>query len=137
MKQPAHLVELVNARTGQDIDQPAGRNRTTTARCPRCHAPTLTGLDDEVAALAATADPTPLDRTGEARALFTGRATYTLTRSGPATVLRHRDHWTITGQPADPTGAPVLPAHACGQPLAAHRALPGRPTKETPDACPY
>jgi hypothetical protein len=123
----AHLTAV----TAQD---PASGNsdRARPRHCPACNAPVLIGLDDTVAAFRAVVDPTPLDRAGEVQALITGRDTYRLTEP-PAPRLRRRDRWQILGRPADTTT--VLPAHACGAPLAP------MPTpavdRSTASVCPY
>jgi len=116
----AHLTAV----TAQD---PASGNsdRARPRHCPACNARVLVGLDDTVCAFRAVADPTPLDRAGEVAALLTGRDTYRLT-DPPRVSLRRRDRWQIQGRPADTTT--VLPAHACGAPLAP---MPAPASKES------
>jgi hypothetical protein len=108
------LATHLAAVTAQDPGS-GNSDRARPRRCPACAAPVLVGLDDTVAAFRAVADPTPLDRAGEVAALLTGRDTYQLT-DPPRVSLRRRDRWQIQGRPADT--ATVLPAHACGHPLA-------------------
>lgn len=84
--------------------------------CPRCRRPILSGLDDDIAARTAHADPTPITPLGETLALLTGRATYDLCAPYGRRELWRRDHWHIAGA----RKYPVLPEHKCGQPLDAH-----------------
>lgn len=104
-----HLIDLGHLTPG------GISRRATWRRCTRCQVPILTGLDDDTAAMTVHADPHLLDPAGEATALLTGRATYRLRNRGGRLELDHRDHWQIRGDPAGTV--PVLPAHACGQPL--------------------
>ena len=128
------LSALIATRTGQGTER-TQRDRAAWSRCGQCRAWTLSGLDDEVAALPAVCDPTPLDRHGEVAALLTGRATYDL-HLIPTPRLRWRTAGQISHKPADPATALVLPAHACGQPLAPPITLTHR--QETTDApCPF
>ena len=128
-----HRVEIINTRTGLDVELPEARNSATFARCPKCRARILIGLDDEIAALPIRVDVDPVDRVGEARALLAGRRTAQL-HHRPRPVLRYRDHWQIAGRPADTVV--VLAEHVCGQPLG-HPIPTPTPTKESPDACPF
>jgi hypothetical protein len=108
------LAAHLTAVTAQDPGS-GNSDRARPRRCPACGASVLVGLDDTVAAFRAVADPTPLSRAGEVLALITGRDTYRLT-DPPRVSLRRRDRWQISGRPADT--CVVLPAHACGAPLA-------------------
>ena len=108
------LAAHLTAVTAQDPGS-GNSDRARPRRCPACNAPVLVGLDDTICAFRAVVDPTPLDRAGEVAALITGRDTYRLT-DPPQQRLRRRDRWQILGRPADTTT--VLPAHACGAPLA-------------------
>lgn len=112
---PDRAVAAAIRRAGQDPDSAHGRDRATARHCPRCSAPTLVGLDAEVAAMSVTVDPWPLTIRDEATALLTGRPTYRVTESGGRLRIRHRDHWQILGTP--PTTVHVVAAHRCGQPL--------------------
>lgn len=113
---PTHRARAINTHTGLDITTPTGRNSATWEPCPQCRARTLTGLDDSTAGIPVRVDPTTLTRSDEAAALLAGRTTYTLHRQPDGRPqLRHRDHWTITGHPADTVT--VVPAHHCHQPL--------------------
>lgn len=89
-------------------------------KCPTCHTPTLVGLDNDVCAITAQTDPTPLDPQGELLALLQGRHTYRidkqpggnpkLTRRKAPQIRAPRKHW----QQYD-----VIPEHKCGQQLPA------------------
>ena len=118
------LAAHLTAVTAQDPGS-GNSDRARPRRCPACNSPVLIGLDNNVAAFRAVADPTPLDRAGEVAALLTGRDTYRLT-DPPRVSLRRRDRWQITGQPADQVT--VLPAHACHTPLAP---MPAATSKES------
>lgn len=89
------------------------RRAVSAAVCPTCKTRVLTGLDDDRCAGPATADPTPLDATGEALALLAGRSTYDLTRRGDRYELDLRDPIRIRHRPAGSPGADVVPAHRC------------------------
>jgi hypothetical protein len=91
-------------------------------RCPRCHTRTLTGLDADRCALAATVDPTALDHLGEYLALATGLRTYTLARrtnasGNPRWEIDERTRWAIAHKERR---YPVLPQHRCGTHLPAN-----------------
>src|SRR4051794_30826220 len=92
--------------------------------CRRCHQPVLAGLDADMCALMAWADPTPIDEIGEAKALLAGRTTYDLINTNGRKELHYRDQWNI---PA-PRRYLVFPEHRCGESLAAHMAaVPTKP----------
>ena len=105
---------------------PTGRG-VKAARCPTCHQPVLTGLDQNTCAIRATVDFTPLDPAGELAALLAGRRTYTLdlqpggnpklTRRTPADIRRPIKHW---------MKADIVPTHQCNTPP-----LPTIPTRLT------
>jgi hypothetical protein len=99
---------------------PNGTTRRAQPRlCRTCNAHVITGLDADLAAIAVTADPTPLDQLGELTALVTARSTYTLEHDGPRLVLNYRDPGRIRQRPPGGLRYDVLPAHACGRPLPA------------------
>ncbi|MEV0608096.1 hypothetical protein AB0I61_17195 [Polymorphospora rubra] len=92
-----------------------------TIRTHRCGALTATALTQGIHT---RVDLTPLNPTGEAHALITGRQTYTLTRTG----LVHRDIEHIAG---GSLRGPVLADHVCGRPIpAAHRAVTAQPAPQ-------
>ena len=129
---PTHVADHINTTTGLAITKAGGRDTATWRPCPKCHARTLVGLDDTTAALTATTDPRLLTRSDEATAWLTGRTTYQLHPHGPR--LRRRNHWAITGHPADTV--PVVADHTCSQPLGTP--IPASPTKEQHgDRIPY
>jgi hypothetical protein len=97
--------------TGAGNPDRIGRQVRATV-CRTCHAPTLTGLDNDMCAGVAHADPTPLSPLGEALALLGGRNTYTLHQASGRLELQIRDQWQIQGSPAG-TRHDVLPAHTC------------------------
>jgi hypothetical protein len=80
--------------------------------CNRCGRYILTGLDNDLCALVAHADPIPLSPLGEALALIGGRSTYTLHQMTGRLELQARHRWQIEGSPAG-TRYDVLPAHSC------------------------
>ena len=99
---------------------PNGTTRRAQPRlCRTCNAHVITGLDADLTALAAIADPTPLDQLGELTAIATGRPTYTLERDGPRLVLNYRDAGRIAHRPPGGIRYDVVPAHVCGRPLPA------------------
>lgn len=77
-------------------------------RCRRCGAIVLTGLDGDVLAWTATADPTPINAQAELAVLLLLQRTYRVdhTREGYHLTYRH---------PAHRGPGTVLPAHACGR----------------------
>jgi hypothetical protein len=101
----------ITTRTGQTT---GAWDKAQATRCPACHAPILTGLDDTVAAFTAAADPNHLTPADELTALLTARHTYRL-HTTPRPALRRRDSWQIAGHPAGTVT--VLAEHRCGQPL--------------------
>lgn len=103
-------------------------------RCPRCGAPVLSGLDDDIAARTARADPTPIDRMGEALAVLTGRGTFDLAVFDGKRQLWRRDQWHIAGK----RKWPVLAEHRCGASLAEHaEPLPARARHVIPAEPPF
>lgn len=82
--------------------------------CERCNAPVLIGLDDDIAALDVTADPTPLDALGEILAVAQGRRTYTLAVTGGRHELNYRDEYRIRGRAPGAGHYDVVPEHRCG-----------------------
>jgi hypothetical protein len=92
-----------------------GTRATRLILCPRCGAPILAGLDADWCALTAHVDPTPITPAGEAVALLAGRRTYDLIGRGDERTLSLRETEHIQA----PRRHPVVPAHACGQSLAA------------------
>lgn len=80
--------------------------------CKDCGRYILTGLDNDLCAGVAHADPTPLSPLGEALALVGNRRTYTLHQASGRLELQLRDHWQIKGGPAGTTHD-VLPEHTC------------------------
>lgn len=91
--------------------------RARPRRCPGCGTWTLAGLDADVCALEAHADPTPLTPLGEVAALLGGVRTVELVNSGGRHQLEQRlpDH--IEGRPACSGRFDVLALHRCGQPI--------------------
>lgn len=130
---PAWLDQHVRTITGR----PAGSRWARLSRCHHCRAQILTGLDNDIAAFDARADPTPTNEIGEALARLDGRYTYSLTRTKDRYKLIRRDRWQILG---DSTHVDILAEHKCHAPL-----LPGvlsvfQPVQERPiddDAPPF
>lgn len=118
---PAHVLDAIATRTGID---PRGIGRSARwGACTRCNAPVLRGLDADMCAFQAEADPQPLTPIGEILALAGGRATYLLDGKPPA--LSFRDRHRIRTFPA--AQFTVLPEHQCGAP-----ALPTKPSAPAP-----
>lgn len=86
--------------------------------CPTCQAPTLVGLDADIAAFTARADIVAVNELGETIALLSGRPTYDLVTNGGRKELHRREEWNITAG----RRYPVLASHQCGVPLDAHAA---------------
>lgn len=131
---PEWLAQHIATTTGA----PPGARNAWPRRCPTCRAHTLRGLDGDWAALEATADPTPLDRQGEALARLTDRRTYALRLVGDRHRLTYRDRWQIQGPRNWPTPYDVLAEHQCGKPLpAVPSAFQPTTGKVTDDQPPY
>lgn len=106
-------------------------------RCKHCGRHILTGLDNDMCASVANADPTPLSPLGEALALIGGRTTYALHQATDRLELQVRDRWQITGAPAG-TRYDVLPAHTCDAvDLPVVESVHRRYTAALPDQPPY
>lgn len=86
-------------------------------RCRTCRARILRGLDSDLCAFQATADPTPLSPLGEALALLADRQTFHLRQERGNLQLDRRDRWQIQGQPAGTAERlwpfDVVAEHAC------------------------
>lgn len=98
-----HLATVAGAR-------PGARNLTAKT-CRHCHAHVVTGLDADLMAFTAIADPAPVTPLGELLALLAGARTYDLTRAGHQYRLDVRDPGTI----ATSRRHPVLAGHRCGR----------------------
>lgn len=98
-----------------------GRRRAQATICGRCGAPTITGPDDDRAALIAAVDPDVLTRTGELLAVVAGWATYEHDRDGG---LWKRDPRRLR---SSATGH-VHPSHRCARPIPAAWTVPPAPT---------
>ena len=113
------------------VTKPSGpppwlRDRLTRNARPRrcrCGAPLLVGLDGDVAALTAKADPVAISCHGEAAALLTGRATYDAVPVGKNVQLSPRWVWHIRA----PRRYVVLAEHRCGAPPLDRDPNPPRP----------
>lgn len=96
------------------------RGVTTKVRataCGTCHAPTLTALAAGPPSWIVVADPAPLAALGEALAVVTGRATYSLWSAGDRYELDHRTSFHIAGTPAGTARRfDVVAEHRCGSP---------------------
>jgi hypothetical protein len=129
-KTPRQLSMDVGAGCGKPVDKPAPgipawvlQERRGEAfrsaclqRCTKCRAPILYGLDADICALSARADPTPLTPLGEAIALLDGRRTFNLTETAGRIEITARDFWAIGGE----SRHPVIPEHKCNSRLDAH-----------------
>jgi hypothetical protein len=105
--------------------------------CKSCGRYILTGLDNDMCASVAHADPTPVSPLGEALALIGNRRTYTLHQTTDRLELQVRDRWQIAGTPAG-TRHDVLPEHTCDAiDLPAAESVHQRYTAALPDNPPY
>lgn len=121
---PAPVLEAIATRTGVD---PRGIGRhAQLGACRRCSAPVLRGLDADMCAFTAEADPTPLTAVGEVLALAASRPTYTLHGRPPVLTVRSRHH--ISRYPANKNT--VLPEHQCHAPALPTRIIPEYPAPE-------
>ena len=93
--------------------------------CKHCGRYILTGLDNDMCAGVAHADPTPLSPLGEALALIGGRNTYALHQAPGRLELQIRDQWQIEGSPAG-TRLDVLAEHRCGDQSLEGLTIPSR-----------
>lgn len=98
-----------------------GRRRAQATICGRCGAATITGPDDDRAALVAAVDPDILTRTGELLAVIAGWATYEHDRDGG---LWRRDPRRLRSTAAEH----VHPSHRCSLPIPAAWTAPTTPT---------
>jgi hypothetical protein len=81
--------------------------------CKTCGQLILTGLDNDMCAGVADADPVPLAPLGEALAIIAGRNTYALRKTVDRLELQLRDSWQIAGDPAGTTRYDVVAQHSC------------------------
>lgn len=86
--------------------------------CPRCGAPWLYALDDDMMALNAKVHPEPLSGLGEVQATLAGIRTFELRRTKGGYNLDWRHRWAIKGRPAGAGVIDVLAEHRCGVVLA-------------------
>lgn len=107
--------------------------RYASPRLHHCGAWTLVGLDDDLLAIQARVDPTPLTPAGELACVLAGRPTYDLTNRGGRRVLDLRDDYAIRARPPAAPGAryDVLPAHRCHQPTPGVQAASTTPRVST------
>lgn len=100
-------------RTGHMTETGISR-RARIRRCRRCSSHILTGLDADVCAIEANADPVPLSPLGEALAVLEGRITWSLHSEGGRWVLDVRDPLHIAAHPAGTRGREdVVREHRC------------------------
>lgn len=102
----AHLIRSGHAHPDGTL------RRAQTRECATCHALILTGLDDDIAAVAVRVDPNPLTPLGEALAHIDGLRTYSLQHEAGRLILNYRDHWRIAAWPAGTRGD-VMAEHTC------------------------
>jgi hypothetical protein len=99
----------------QRIGEPTRGRGCRATKCIVCKTDVLAGFDEDVMAMPAIADPTPLSPLGEALALIEGRCSYELDRHGAGLALWLRTHWRIEAAPASDQVI-VLTDHRCGAP---------------------
>lgn len=91
-----------------------GLSRRARIRTCRCRHLILAGLDSDICAFEAAADPIPLTPLAEMLARIEGRPTYDLRREGGGWVLDRRDHHRIAFAPAGSRPRiDVVRAHQC------------------------
>lgn len=98
----------------------SGLGRRARIRACRCGQLILAGLDDDVCALEAYADPEPLTPLGEMLARIEGRCTWTVRHQLGGWILDIRSHLEIAAKPAgSQPRADVVREHQCrSRPLA-------------------
>lgn len=107
---------LAAAVAAGHLDWGGHGRRLRADACPRCQRMIVTGLDGDVAAMLAVADPEPLDALGELRALLDGCETYEARQAlGGRLELDHRDQWRVEGNPPGSFAGDVLAGHRCGR----------------------
>lgn len=106
------IIEARLIRAGHLSPEGIGR-RAQPRRCRDCHARILTGLDDDIAALRADVEPTPVTALGEMIAHLEGRRTYALVHNFGRLVLDYRDANRIAHRPAGTGRLDVLVEHRC------------------------
>jgi hypothetical protein len=127
------------------IDARMGASRKARSfQCPECKRGVLRGLDADMCARTAEADPTPLTTEGEALAVLMGAATYELRWLVDHYELDQRDQWRIKGRPAGKPGIEVLVEHrhpVLKLPRKAPQIVPKRPAGpgvgESAEECPF
>jgi len=131
MTLPARVLDAIATRTGVD---PRGLTRRATwSSCRHCSTPILRGLDADMCAFEARADPHRITPLGELQALTTGLSTYDLDGKPPA--LWRRDKHGIKSRPAH--SAVVLAEHAChSSPLHVFASDPLPPRRKNDDRPP-
>lgn len=90
----------------------AGRREAKPNTCTTCGKPVLAGPDDDIAALPAIVDPTPVDAATELRALMAGLASYNLIGHD---LCWRSQHWHVRHAPAGVSPYPVHIEHRCHQ----------------------
>jgi hypothetical protein len=102
------MKQLLETKTG-------GFRAARWQRCPTCDQLTLHGMDADVCAGMATADPTPLSPQQELACFIVGRPTYTLKPREKGYELSDRRCDYLWGpRPPDHRSKTVIPAHKCG-----------------------
>lgn len=90
---------------------PDGVNRKVrAARCAKCHAAILRGLDGDMAALVVETDAQEIGPVGEVLAIAHDRRTYDLAQFGGVWEINPRYDWSIRAG----RNFPVVPEHHCG-----------------------
>lgn len=108
----------------------ANQRKAKLSACT-CGAPIVLGLDDDLCAFSAAADPAFLTWAGELAAIVDRRPTYAVLGQS----LFRRDRYSRS----EPSDHPVLAGHRCGQPIPVpwRKPLPPVAAKETSDVAPY
>lgn len=123
------LKQLLETKTG-------GFRAARWQRCTTCNELTLHGMDADLCAGMATADPTPLSPQQELACFIVGRPTYTLKPRDQAYELSDRtDAYHYGPRPPNHRSATIIPAHHCGARFPGFIKRPA--TKETHHECPF
>lgn len=132
----AHLVEIGR------IDSDGISRRAHAARCRKCAALVMVGLDDDKSAMTVWVDPPPLTPIGEVEVLLAGGHTFDLTYTSRGYRIDPRMAAHIKAHPAGTRdGSDVVAGHRCGSfpATGGHSRIskPSRALSDPNEPCPF
>jgi hypothetical protein len=132
---PAWLLRRLDENGVIDIATGATR-KARPAKCRKCGACVVRGLNDDIMAWSVDCDPEPLTPEGEALARIAGIAVYELNLWAGRPQLDRRSAWRIASAPAGTDRTDILAEHQCAPALPLPRGPSRLPVPAQPQDLP-